>query len=47
MNDPVISRVYREARQTAVGGGANEVMLQVISKQLGLLPRRQPRTPEA
>lgn len=43
MNDTFISRVYREARQTAVGGGANEVMLQVICKQLGILPRRQPR----
>ena len=30
MDESFIARVYREARQTAVGGGANEVMLQVI-----------------
>lgn len=38
MNEHFITRVYREARQTAVGGGANEVMLQVISKELGIFP---------
>lgn len=39
MNDTFISRVHREARQTAVGGGANEVMLQVIAKQMGIFPK--------
>jgi citronellyl-CoA dehydrogenase len=38
MNESFITRIYREARQTAVGGGANEVMLQVICKELGILP---------
>ena len=38
MNDNFITRVYREARQTAVGGGANEVMLQVIAKKMGIFP---------
>ncbi|MGD9861883.1 MAG: acyl-CoA dehydrogenase family protein [Pseudodonghicola sp.] len=39
MNDNFITRVYREARQTAVGGGANEVMLQVIAKKMGIFPK--------
>ena len=39
MNDTFISRVHREARQAAVGGGANEVMLQVIAKQMGIFPK--------
>lgn len=39
MDDTFISRVHREARQTAVGGGANEVMLQVIAKQMGIFPK--------
>tara|TARA_R100000005_G_scaffold38740_3_gene18153 strand:+ start:33628 stop:34785 length:1158 start_codon:yes stop_codon:yes gene_type:complete len=38
MNESYITRIYREARQTAVGGGANEVMLQVICKEMGILP---------
>ncbi len=41
MNETFISRVYREARQTAVGGGANEVMLQVICKELGIMPSQK------
>ena len=39
VNDNFIMRVYREARQTAVGGGANEVMLQVIAKKMGIFPK--------
>ncbi len=39
MNDNFITRVYREARQTAVGGGANEVMLQIIAKKMGIFPK--------
>ena len=39
VNDNFITRVYREARQTAVGGGANEVMLQVIAKKMGIFPK--------
>jgi len=41
MNDNFITRIYREARQTAVGGGANEVMLQVICKEMGILPGKR------
>ncbi len=31
-----ISRIMRDIRLTAIGGGANEIMLQVIAKQMGL-----------
>ncbi|MFV0280417.1 MAG: acyl-CoA dehydrogenase family protein [Rhodoblastus sp.] len=31
-----ISRIQRDIRLTAIGGGANEIMLQVIAKQMGL-----------
>ena len=39
MNESFISRLNREARQTAVGGGANEVMLQVVAKEIGILSK--------
>jgi citronellyl-CoA dehydrogenase len=35
-----ISRVFRDMKLTSIGGGANEVMLQVIAKSMGILPRR-------
>lgn len=35
-----ITRVYRDLRLVGIGGGASEVMLQVIAKQMGILPRR-------
>ena len=31
-----ISRIMRDIRLTAIGGGANEIMLQVIAKNMGL-----------
>ncbi len=36
-----VSRVYRDTRVASIGGGANEVMLQVICKQMGILPKRR------
>jgi citronellyl-CoA dehydrogenase len=30
-----ISRLYRDARLTSIGGGANEVMLQILTKYMG------------
>lgn len=36
-----ISRAYRDLRQTAIGGGANEVMLEVIAKTMGIHPGRR------
>ncbi len=34
-----ISRIMRDIRLTAIGGGANEIMLQVIAKNMGLSGR--------
>src|SRR5690606_22115652 len=36
-----VSRVLRDVRMLSIGGGADEVMLQIISKQMGTLPRRR------
>merc|ERR1712080_56388 len=38
-NDVLISRMYRDNRLTSIGGGADEVMLQIICKLMGTLPR--------
>lgn len=35
-----ISRIYRDARLTSIGGGANEIMLKIIAKELDYYPRR-------
>jgi citronellyl-CoA dehydrogenase len=40
MNENWISRAFRDIRQTAIGGGANEIMLEVVAKQLGIHPGR-------
>ncbi len=34
-----ISRIYRDARLTSIGGGADEVMLQILSKFMGIFPK--------
>lgn len=33
------SRFYRDFRLLSIGGGADEVMLSIISKELNLLPK--------
>jgi citronellyl-CoA dehydrogenase len=38
-----VTRLLRDLRIGAVGGGANEVMLEVIAKQTGLIGRRRSR----
>jgi citronellyl-CoA dehydrogenase len=38
MNETEISRMYRDGRLTSIGGGADEVMLAIISKGMGILP---------
>ena len=38
MNENWISRAFRDIRQTAIGGGANEIMLEVVAKQMGIHP---------
>lgn len=43
MTENWISRAYRDLRLTAIGGGANEIMLEIISKQMGILPGHRNR----
>merc|ERR1712004_814570 len=38
-NDILVSRYYRDMRLTSIGGGADEVMLQIICKLMGTLPK--------
>ena len=38
MNETWISRAYRHTRLGSIGGGADEVMLSIICKQMGILP---------
>ena len=40
MAETRISRVFRDMRLVSIGGGASEVMLQIVSKEMGILPRR-------
>jgi citronellyl-CoA dehydrogenase len=40
MDETPISRRYRDGRLGSIGGGADEIMLQIISKHMGILPGR-------
>jgi citronellyl-CoA dehydrogenase len=35
-----VGRAYRDARLSSIGGGADEIMLGIISKYMGILPRK-------
>jgi len=39
MSETPISRLYRDARISSIGGGADEIMLSIIAKYMGILPR--------
>jgi citronellyl-CoA dehydrogenase len=41
MWDNIISRAYRDTRLNSIGGGADEVMLGIISKLMGTLPKKK------
>ncbi len=41
MSESEISRMYRDSRLTSIGGGADEVMLGIICKGMGILPGQQ------
>lgn len=41
-SDVLVSRMYRDMRLISIGGGADEVMLSIISKYMGSLPKNQP-----
>src|ERR1044072_1938075 len=38
MTESEISRMYRDSRLTSIGGGADEIMLGIICKGMGILP---------
>lgn len=38
MNETLISRQYRDTRLSSIGGGADEIMLSIICKKMGILP---------
>lgn len=38
MNETPITRLYRDGRLMSIGGGADEVMLGIIAKYMGILP---------
>ncbi|WP_119420182.1 acyl-CoA dehydrogenase family protein [Desertibaculum subflavum] len=39
MNETQISRAYRDVRLGSIGGGADEIMLTIIAKYMGTLPK--------
>ncbi|MBI1785231.1 acyl-CoA dehydrogenase family protein, partial [Candidatus Sumerlaeota bacterium] len=41
MDETLISRRYRDCRLPSIGGGADEIMLNIISKFMGTLPDRK------
>jgi citronellyl-CoA dehydrogenase len=41
MQETQVSRAYRDGRLASIGGGADEVMLQIICKHMGTLPKRK------
>lgn len=43
MWDNLITRIFRDTRLCSIGGGANEVMLQIIAKDMGLMSRPKTR----
>lgn len=40
MNETPITRMYRDGRLTSIGGGADEIMLGILCKYMGILPGR-------
>ena len=43
MNESSISRAYRDTRLGSIGGGADEIMLSIICKHMGILPGKRNR----
>ncbi|MFT3804977.1 MAG: acyl-CoA dehydrogenase family protein [Burkholderiaceae bacterium] len=41
MNETPVSRMFRDTRLASIGGGADEIMLTIISKYMGMLPKGQ------
>ena len=36
-----ISKVYRDGRLGSIGGGADEIMLEIICKKMGMITKRE------
>jgi len=36
-----VARMFRDGRLTSIAGGADEVMLGIIAKQMGILPKKE------
>ena len=45
MNENWISRAFRDLRLAGIGGGANEVMLEVVAKKMGIHPSSRRNAP--
>jgi citronellyl-CoA dehydrogenase len=43
MSETPISRAYRDTRLGSIGGGADEIMLSIICKHMGILPGKRNR----
>ena len=43
MNETPISRFFRDTRLVSIGGGADEIMLRIIAKHMGILPSARRR----
>jgi citronellyl-CoA dehydrogenase len=41
MNENYISRAYRDMRLAPIGGGANEIMLEIVAKYMGIHPGKK------
>ena len=39
VKESLISRLYRDMRLPSIGGGADEVMLQILCKNMGIFPK--------
>jgi len=44
MNETPISRFYRDGRLCSIGGGADEIMLKILTKNLGMTPSSKVRS---
>jgi citronellyl-CoA dehydrogenase len=42
MWDNPVARAYRDVRLVSIGGGADEIMLGIICKLMGILPGKKP-----